>query len=57
MSDMKFEREFLQGQVDCRAGVTPSSQSEAYSRGYAAQYESEQAATWESQQREKQYGY
>ena len=57
MSDMIFEQEFLQGQRDCKAGVAPSSQSEAYNRGYSAQYENEQAATWESQQREKQYGY
>ena len=42
MSDMKFEREFLQGQRDCKAGIKPSNQSEAYHRGYSAQYESDQ---------------
>ena len=42
MSDMKFEREFLQGQSDCKAGVKPASQSEAYHRGYSTQYESDQ---------------
>ena len=42
MSDMKFEQEFLQGQRDCKAGVKPASQSEAYHRGYSTQYESDQ---------------
>ena len=42
MSDMKFEREFLQGQRDCKAGIKPSNQSEAYHRGYSTQYESDQ---------------
>lgn len=43
---MSFEDDFLRGQRDCRDGI-PSlpMQSEAYNRGYAAQYEKEQIAT------------
>jgi len=40
---MSFETDFLAGQVDCRDGVPHKpGMSEAYDRGYSAQYELEQ---------------
>ena len=57
MSDMKFEQEFLQGQRDCKKGESHTGKSEAYYRGYAAQYTSDQIDTWRSQQEEKRHGY
>jgi len=40
---MKFEDEFLRGQRDCKEGKQHKPmQSEAYDRGYSAQYEKEQ---------------
>lgn len=43
---MSFESDFLQGQRDCKNGVPHKPmQSEAYDRGYAAQYEAEQVQT------------
>ena len=54
MSDMKFEREFLEGQRDCRDGRPHAGGSDAYYRGYSTQYESDQIDTWKSQQAEKQ---
>jgi len=38
----KFAAEFLAGQRDCREGVPHTDKSEAYNRGYATEYESEQ---------------
>jgi hypothetical protein len=41
MSNELFD--FIDGQSDCRSGVEhKSGRSEAYDRGYAAEYESEQ---------------
>ncbi len=41
-----FEDDFLQGQRDCRNGIPHSANnSEAYDRGYGAQYEKEQLET------------
>ena len=41
-----FEDEFLRGQRDCKEGIAhKSDQSEAYDRGYGAQYELEQLET------------
>ena len=43
---MSFEDDFLRGQKDCRNGVPHKPmQSEAYDRGYGAQYEKEQLDT------------
>ena len=43
---MSFETDFLQGQRDCKDGTPHKpNQSDAYDRGYAAQYEAEQMAT------------
>ena len=42
-NDKDFDRDFLQGQKDCEAGKPhQEGKSEAYDRGYAAQYELEQ---------------
>ena len=42
---MTFEDDFLQGQRDCRDGIPHKSGSDAYNRGYAAEYASEQQVT------------
>lgn len=57
MSDVKFEQEFLQGQRDCKYGVEPTSQAEAYLRGYSAQYEIDQIAAALSIRKEAQDGH
>ena len=57
MSDIKFEKDFLQGQRDCRDGVAHKNKSDAYNRGYATQYASEQAETWNAARRDKRYGH
>jgi hypothetical protein len=36
---MNFSDEFLRGQKDCAKGIPHTPQSEAYNRGYAAEYE------------------
>lgn len=33
---------FLDGQLDCRAGIKHKDKSAAYNRGYATEYEAEQ---------------
>ena len=43
---MNFENDFLRGQRDCKEGKPHKPvQSEAYDRGYGAQYEKEQVQT------------
>lgn len=44
-----FSTDFLRGQRDCKEGVTHCDQGEAYNRGYATQYESEQVVTARSE--------
>ena len=45
MSSSEFSDDFLMGQKACIAGKwCPSNASEAFERGYAAQYEIEQVA-------------
>lgn len=39
---MSFEDDFIKGQQDCREGIPHTAGSDAYNRGYATQYESEQ---------------
>lgn len=44
---MSFEDDFLKGQQDCQDDKPHKpGMSEAYDRGYATQYEAEQAANW-----------
>tara|TARA_R110002110_G_scaffold415850_1_gene657991 strand:+ start:23009 stop:23149 length:141 start_codon:yes stop_codon:yes gene_type:complete len=38
--------EFLRGQRDCKDGKPHTDQSKSYNRGYAAQYEMEQALSY-----------
>ena len=57
MSDIKFEREFLQGQRDCRDGRPHTGGSDAYYRGYATQYESDQISTEQSLRAENSRGH
>ena len=55
VSNSRFEREFLQGQRDCKNGLPHAGGSDAYYRGYSAQHESDQIDTWKSQQTEKRH--
>ena len=57
MSDIDFEREFLKGQRDCRDGRPHAGGTDAYCRGYSAQYESDQVDTWRLQQPERLHGH
>jgi len=44
MNDVEFESEFLRGQNDCMSGIGhKKGESDAYTRGYSAQYALEQA--------------
>ncbi len=40
---------FLKGQMDCRNGIPHKDLNPEYTRGYSAQYESEQAITWRTE--------
>lgn len=42
---MSFEDDFIKGQQDCREGIPHTAGTDAYNRGYATQYEAEQAVT------------
>lgn len=42
---MSFEDDFIKGWRDCEKGLEHQHKSEAYNRGYAAKYQSEQVAT------------
>ncbi len=48
-----FVDDFLQGQRDCDNGIPHKDGSDAYNRGYNAQYESEQIKTERNRQQEK----
>ena len=49
IGDWEFCFEFLAGQKSCQRGEQcPQGATEAFKRGYAAEYESEQVKTWES---------
>jgi hypothetical protein len=43
--DNAFSDEFIEGQKDCREGLKPRKDTEAYLRGFGAQYEKEQIDT------------
>lgn len=52
--DTAFIEDFLRGQRDCSQGVQhQAGQSQAYDRGYAAEYEQEQQLAWLSERMAK----
>jgi hypothetical protein len=47
---MDFSSEFIRGQSDCDKGRSAElNASDAYNRGYSAQYQLEQNKTWNSE--------